>query len=911
MSIVPNPPRATVRLQFHRGFTLENARATVPYYAALGISHVYASPLLAARAGSSHGYDVIDPTRINPELGGLDALRRLVTALRAHGMGLILDIVPNHMAASVENPWWREVLEWGRDSRHATTFDIDWETPDPELHGRVLLPVLERPLDAILTGGDIVLRHDRDDGRIDVAIGAQRFPLAGSAYAQVLCASGLTALAREFAMATASPQFERALAALRECAQTATGHEAINHALAQFSPASAAGRERLQALLACQPYLLAPWSQAWRRINWRRFFDINDLVAIRPDRTEVFDAAHVLVLDLYAQGLIDGLRIDHVDGLVDPGGYCWRLRERLAALESRRPPDAPCGPAYLIVEKILAPDEALRADWPVDGTTGYEFMDQVGAVLHDQAGEVPLARLWQEATGPGDFATHALAARRQMTLQNFSADLDAALRALQALAAATGEAVDAGELRAALVELIVHFPVYRTYAKPGEADLRDAQVLASAARAADSSTASHDRRTMALLQRWLGGDMPADARDEAALAIARFQALTPPVAAKAIEDTAFYRYGRLLSRNEVGADPDHFALSVQAFHAACERRRRDTPHTLLATATHDHKRGEDARARLAVLSEMPGAWAEQVHRWRRINAKRLGTIDGKPAPDPPDQSMLYQSIVGAWPLQMRTTDGEAVRKFTERVGQWQRKALREAKRRSSWSQPDDGYETACAEFLQACMSSSDFLDAVSGFVAMIAPAGALNGLSQTLLRLTTPGVPDLYQGTEFWDFSLVDPDNRRPVDLAARETALHNPQAIADLLAGWTDGHLKQQLIARALQARQQCPVLFRDGSYRPLTLHGTQAERAIAFQREHGADTAVVIAPRLPWPLLGADARTPHIVGQRWHDTAIDLPAGDWCDIVCRRERRFAGRTPLQDVLDRGPVALLLKSAE
>ena len=910
MSIAPNPPGATVRLQFHRDFTLEDARATVPYYAALGISHIYASPLLAARAGSIHGYDVIDPTRINPELGGLDALRRLVTTLRAHGMGLILDIVPNHMAASVENPWWREVLEWGRDSRHATTFDIDWDTPDPELHGRVLLPVLDRPLDEILSAGDIALHHERDDGRIDVAVGAQRFPLAASAYAQVLGTSGLTALAREFAAATPGPQFDRALAALRECAQTTTGHEAIDHVLAQYSPASAAGREHLETLLARQPYLLAPWSQAWRRINWRRFFDINDLVAIRPARPEVFDAAHALVLDLYAQGLIDGLRIDHIDGLLDPGGYCRRLRGQLAALESRRPPGAPRGPAYLIVEKILAAEELLRAQWPVEGTTGYEFMDQASAVLHDQAGAAPLARLWQEVAGADDYAAQALAARRQMTLQNFSADLDANVRALQALAAATGDATAEDDLRAALVELIVHFPVYRTYAKPGDADPRDAEVLASAARAADASTASHSRRTMALLQRWLSGDTPADAGDEAALAIARFQALTPPVAAKAIEDTAFYRYGRLLSRNEVGADPDHFALSVEAFHTACERRRRDTPYTLLATATHDHKRGEDARARLAVLSEIPDAWADQVHHWRRINGNRLGTSDGDPAPEPTDQLMLYQTIVGAWPLQMRATDREAIRKFTERIGQWQSKALREAKSRSSWSHPDNAYEAACAEFLQACMSSSDFLDSVSGFVALIAPAGALNGLSQTLLRLTTPGVPDLYQGTEFWDFSLVDPDNRRPVDLVAREAALQHPEAITDLLAGWTDGHLKQQLIARVLRARQEHPGLFRDGSYRPLTVRGSQAEHAIVFQRDDGANAAIVIAPRLPWPLLGADARTPHVDASCWHDTAVDLPTGNWRDVVCQRERRFTGSTPLREVLDRGPVALLLKKA-
>ena len=908
MSSVPNPPRATVRLQFHRDFTLDDARVSVPYYAALGISHVYASPLLAARAGSGHGYDVVDPTRINPELGGLHALRDLVTALRAHGMGLILDIVPNHMAASVQNPWWREVLEWGRDSRHATTFDIHWETPDPELHGRVLLPVLERPLDTVLSAGDIALRHERDDGRLDVAVGAQRFPLAASAYAQVLGTSGLTALAREFAAASPGPQFERALAALRECAQTPTGREAIDHVLARYSPASAAGREHLEKLLARQPYLLAPWTQAWERINWRRFFDINDLVAIRPDRQEVFDAVHALVLDLYAQGLVDGLRIDHIDGLLDPRGYCRRLRERLAALEGQRPDEAPRGPAYLIVEKILAPGEALRADWPVDGTTGYEFMDQASAVLHDPAGAVPLARLWEEVAGAHDYAELALAARRQMTLQNFSADLDATVRALQAMAAATGEAIDAADLHSALVELIVHFPVYRTYARPGNVDPRDALVLASAARAAECNMADSNRSTIALLQRWLSGDTPAGASDEAALAIGRFQALTPPIAAKAIEDTTFYRYGRLLSRNEVGAEPDHFALSVEAFHGACERRQRDTPHTLLATATHDHKRGEDVRARLAVLSEMPGTWSEQVRHWRRLDAKRLVTINGVRAPDPADQLMLYQAIVGSWPPWMGATDEDAIRSFTERICQWQRKALREAKRRSSWSHPDDAYEGACADFLRAGMSSREFLDAVSSFVALIAPAGALNGLSQTLLRLATPGVPDMYQGTEFWDFSLVDPDTRRPVDGFARERALQHPESIAALLAGWTDGHLKQQLIARVLRTRRQHPGLFRDGGYRPLLLRGRHAVHAIAFQREYGAQVAVVVVPRLPWPLLGAETRAPHIAAHCWQDTALDVPPGNWRDVICGRQYHLPGRATLREILKAAPVALLLR---
>ena len=926
---VPQPPRATARLQFHPGFTLDAAVAVVPYLARLGISHVYASPLLAARSGSSHGYDVVDPTRINPELGGMPALRRLVAELRSHGMGLILDIVPNHMAASVENRWWRDVLEWGRDSPYSHFFDIDWAFPDPKLHGRVLVPTLGRPRNDLLAEGDIELQlaSEAPDAeaasphsqswldRIHVVTAGQRFPLAASAYALVLSAEeSLADLAEQFAGSTSGSSFEAALAALHERAANDDGRKALDAALARYAPTSPEGLQRLDQLLASQPYLLAPWSQAWHRINWRRFFDVTDLIAIRPDRPGVFEAAHARVLQLYAEGLVDGLRIDHIDGLIDPAGYCRQLRENLRAVESLRPAEAPAGPAYLIVEKILAPGETLREDWDVDGTTGYEFMDQVGALLHDPDGAEPLKRFWQSLAGARTYAAHVLDARRQMTTENFEADLDATVRAVRALARQDDDA-DSGvkELREALVELIVHFPVYRTYADVTGADRVDTRVLEHAAAAARKSGAAFDKDAMALLLRWLSGDAPDDAQEEAARVITRFQRLTPPIAAKALEDTTFYRYAPLLSRNEVGAEPDHFALSVNDFHAACARRRRSTPHTLLATATHDHKRGEDARARLAVLSEMHVDWPAQVTSWRTLNAACRSRVGSTEAPDPVDEFILYQTLVGAWPLDLDATDADAVATFAARVGEWQRKALREAKRRSSWAEPNEAYESACQRFLDSCLSlhgGCDFLTGLANFVRLIAPAGALNGLTQTLLRLTTPGVPDLYQGSEFWDFSLVDPDNRRPVDYEARKDALSDPARPAVLLNGWTDGRIKQRLVACALAARSAQPDLFAHGSYRPLTLGGTCASRAIAFLRQHQDESVVVVATRLAWPLLGPEAMSPHVAPAHWKDSTVELPSGDWEDVLSGRVHRSQGSLALRTLLETFPAALLVKRA-
>jgi (1->4)-alpha-D-glucan 1-alpha-D-glucosylmutase len=735
-------PRATYRLQFHRDFPFADGEALVPYLSDLGISHVYASPITTARKGSLHGYDVVDPATVNPELGGEEALKRLAETLHRHDMGLIVDIVPNHMAASPENAWWMDVLRHGRRSRHASAFDIDWESEDPELDGKVFLPVLGRPLQEALAAGET-----------SISYGAVELPLRG-------------------------------------------GH-----------------------------YLPAWWRTAGDRINWRRFFDINELVCLRMEDDETFERVHALVLRLVGEGVIDGLRVDHVDGLADPAGYCRKLRRLLG-------PDK-----YLIVEKILLSDETLATDWQCDGTTGYDFMDQVSALQHDPAGERPLAELWHTISGrPAGFDAEEIQARREIVARSFAAPLEACVASL--LRAAPGSELSRPALRRALIELLVHFPVYRTYGTPaGE------RFIDRAAEAAKQTCLPGDR--------WLI-DRLRTSLDR------RFQQLSAPLAAKAVEDTAFYRHGRLLSRNDVGFEARRFSLSVADFHAKMAERSAHFPHALLATATHDHKRGEDVRARLAVLSEMPQEWSARVREW----IERSKPLQRDDLPIAADVALLLQTIVGAWPV-----DGA-------RLAAWQEKALREAKLNSDWSAPNERYEAAAREFALRLVDRAETLG-IAAFVESIAAAGAVNGLAQTLLKLTAPGVPDFYQGTEYWDLSLVDPDNRRAVDFARRRASLATNDPIA-ALGHWRDGIVKQAVIARALALRRAMPSLFSHGSYEPVA---TLDARLIAFVRRHEDQAVLVIVPRLPLRLL-ADRASPLLdaasvgmsvpdppAGRRWHD--------------------------------------------
>ncbi len=867
------PLRATQRLQFHKGFTLDDAVPLVPYFARLGISHLYASPLLSARAGSMHGYDVVDPTRVNPELGGEAALRRLVAALREHDMGLILDIVSNHMAVGgADNPWWLDLLEWGRLSPYSEFFDIQWHSPDPLLKGQLLMPFLGSDYGEALQSGTLTLKFDAAHGSFYAEHYEHRFPICPRDYALILGGDEvLKPLAERFAaLAYQDDAYTEAAWLKQALAERATEVlPAIKQRLAAFDGCQPEGFERLHHLLEQQTYRLASWRTAADDINWRRFFDVNELGGLRVERTAVFEATHGKIFELISAGLIDGLRIDHIDGLADPRGYCRKLRRRVDALSPQRH-------LPIFVEKILGEGETLREDWQVDGTTGYEFMNQLSLMQHHPDGFASLADLWtRHSERPSAFIEEARLARQQILNGSLGGDFESVAQALLQVARDDVMTRDLtlGAIRRALQELIVHFPVYRTYISARGRSAADDKVFQQAMDGARSTLNEGDWPVLEHLEKWLGGqpwrNRPVG-RERKILkhACVRFQQLTSPAAAKAVEDTAFYRSAVLLSRNDVGFSTEQFSAPLADFHQANQQRLASFPNNLLATATHDHKRGEDTRARLAVLSECAPWYAEQVEHWRSLAAPLR---EGTDSPSAGDELILYQVLLGSWPLE-HNPDLEA---YQQRLWQWQQKALREAKLQSSWSAPNEAYEQGVERFLKRLLLSEagqPLRDALDGAAQAIAPAGALNSLAQTLLHLTVPGVPDVYQGDEFWDFSLVDPDNRRPVDFDARQRALETPPDIGELVFNWRDGRIKQALIAQVLNARRACPELFRNGNYTPLEVVGRHSERVVAFYREHQGQQLLVVVPRWPYPLL-ENGVFPHINAQVWGDTRVKLP--------------------------------------
>ncbi|MCC8396766.1 malto-oligosyltrehalose synthase [Paraburkholderia sp. MMS20-SJTR3] len=970
-------PRSTLRLQFHRGFTFDDAARRVEYFAALGISHLYASPVTTAEPGSQHGYDTVDYTQVSAECGGEAGLQRLVEKLRAHGMGLIVDIVPNHMGVGgSSNAWWLDILEWGRHSPYARHFDVDWHSPDPALRGKVLLPTLGAQYGDELAAGRIALRFAADSGRFLIGYGPHVFPVCPVDYPAILQSADradLSALAARFQGLTTQPADQPRAAEARDALRefvAREGESALEFVLETYAPEDPVTRDRLHRLLEKQHFRLAWWRTASDEVNWRRFFDISTLAAVRVERPEVFEAVHALIFRLYRDGLVDGLRIDHIDGLAEPREYTQRLRQRLTELRETTP--------YVVVEKILGRGEALRDDWPVDGTTGYDFMNDVGALLHDPAGAEPLARTWSELTGRSPrFADEALDARRKILAENLTAELDRAARALHRIArdSLTTRDFTYPTLRRVLTELVVHFPVYRMYPQSAVRSAADNVYFDVALAGARATLPRSDHAALERVNAWLGGSAeepppartgaPAGAGSSGATGAAQaqpqgpnagppshvnsarrnaqalFSQLSAPLAAKAIEDTACYRYGRLLSRNEVGADPGEFALSVEQFHAGNQERAQRFPHALLATATHDHKRGEDVRARLAVLSEIADEWSATLRAWSTLNAPQRRALDGTPvnsvsqdksdawAPGPAAEAMLYQTLVGCWPPQLRPDDDAGVKELAERVAQWQLKALREAKLHTSWLAPDEAYEAGCREFLfdiLAPQRRDGFLKELAAFVERIGRAGALNSLQQTVLRLTSPGIPDLYQGTELWDFSLVDPDNRRPVDFAQREAWLAPTQTPpSEFLADWRDGRVKLAMIQRVLALRTHLPELLSQGAYLPLAVRGKHAASVIAFARRHGNAWAVVVASRLAARLLGVDeasgdaaapgtqADLPLVDPARWEDTAVEMPADlsaralfDWLSPAAPKVDD--GLLYLRDALTVMPVAVLVE---
>ncbi len=787
----------------------------------------------------------------------------MVAALHDAGLGLIVDIVPNHMAVGPENAWWQDVLRHGRASVHGDVFDIDWHPDNPLLDGKLLLPVLGKPYGEALESGEIVVAGEATGPAARYF--DQVFPIR--------------------------PEDVAEIAALGPGA---------------YDPHEAAGRARLHRLLERQHWRLAFWRTAGDEINWRRFFDIHDLAGVRVELPRVFEATHATLFRLYAEGLIDGMRVDHVDGLSDPGGYCRRLRERLTELARARPPGIPEG-AYLVVEKILGRGESLPEDWAVNGTSGYDFMDAVSAVQHDAQAAPVLSALWAALSGrSAEFAAEEVAARREILERGFAAQLEAVVGALHrvALRLPTTRDISRPAIRRALGALLAHFPAYRPYARSADVPAQDAVLFARALAGAKAERPARPE-VLPLVAEWLRA--PVDAAR--LVAATRFQQLSAPIAAKAVEDTAFYRYGRLLSRNDVGFDAARLGAEPAAFHAQAAARLAAFPDAMLATATHDHKRGEDVRARLAVLSECAEEWGATLRGWMARNVRHRRDAD---APSAGDEVMLYQMIVGAWPMTLAPSDADGRRAFAERLAGWQAKALHEAKLRTSWVAPDAKYETAARDFLDAAMSDDAFADEIAAFVGRIAAAGALNGLAQAVLKLTTPGVPDFYQGTEFWDQSLVDPDNRAAVDWAARAAALEAARTPAELAADWRDGRVKQAVIARILALRRRLPHLFARGDYIPVHAEGARARHVLGFLRRTDEAALLVIVPRLPFGLR-RDLTSVQIPAANWADTTMMLPSAGGSvalrDVLGGGEVRGA-RVEIATVLMNFPIAVLSGSS-
>ena len=893
-------PTATYRLQFRNGMTFDHAANLAPYLARLGISHLYAAPIFQAEPGSTHGYDVVDNRVIDSSLGGDAGFERMVAAQRAEGIGIVLDFVPNHMSASTYNPYWRDVLEWGEASDCAQFFDIDWSAP------KLLVPALGTSYGQALEEGKFGLLFDARDGGLTFTYYDLKLPLTPTSYAQVLMrvdGEDFAEWARRFAVAT--PQTSAELKTeLAVAAQDATVRGAIEQALGE----AAADTEALHELHEMQIWRLTHWRAARETLTYRRFFEITDLVGIKEERPRVFDEMHVRLFELVEAGKIDGIRLDHIDGLADPKGYLERLQKAVGEVD----------PVYLVVEKILGPEEELRADWPVAGTTGYEFIRALAELFTDSRGESGMTQAYcdflQEEV---DYEALILEAKRMMIIRNLAGELEHLKDMVGALAMRQLATRDLGSdtLRRAIIELAAALPVYRTFVDVTGAQDEDRAILAAAADKAKAARQVEDEEAIDFLRRVLELDLEAPEDQAAALEFAiRFQQTTGPVMAKALEDTAFYRYNRLIALNEVGGEPDRFGAPPDAFHAAMAQRLQHQPAGLSGTSTHDTKRGEDSRARLYSLSEMPEAWAAAVRRWTELNAKFRRVSEGLVMPEPEVEWMFYQALAGAWPPDLACDDAAGLSALAERMAQFMLKAVREAKVHTSWTGQDAEYETAVESFTRDALDPAKSGPFLQNFLAMCEPvflAGALNSLSQTAIKLTAPGVPDIYQGAELWELSLVDPDNRRAVDYTqcqALQATISEASPDA-LLADWRSGAVKMRLLHAGLALRARAQELFASGDYVPLPVEGAAAENVLAFARISATQAVITIVPRMCLGFLEGQ-RTPCVPFERWRDTAVKLPPNlsgqNWLDVTTGETHAAQGSLSVGEVLRRFPVAVL-----
>jgi (1->4)-alpha-D-glucan 1-alpha-D-glucosylmutase len=879
----PAIPIATYRLQLSADFDFDAAAAVVPYLKSLGITHLYASPFMRARKGSTHGYDVTDHAEFNPELGGEPGFERLSAALRQHDLGLILDFVPNHVGVHcADNPWWLDVLEWGPASPHAVSFDIDWEQLPDRARGGVLLPIIGSSYGKALENGEIELRYDASEGSFSAWYYEHRLPIAPERYGEILRMVVKQAGAEDSAAGKAMLALaQRYQGPRRPSRKEAPGFKAELKSIAGAADIIARGLDAYRAgsdrpaqtlalhhLLERQHYKLGHWRLASSDINYRRFFDINSLAGLRVEDAGTFEAIHRLVKRLIAEGKLQGLRLDHIDGLRDPAQYFQRLRRLVRGAQGGSKP------FYVVIEKILGEGEKLPSLAGVHGTTGYEWMNAISHVLVDGRGLEPVDEIWRQISGRSPQLEPILREAKRRVLETLlTSEFTVLTRLLARIANGHYSTRDysADSLRQALELYVLHFPVYRSYLTPAGPSEHDRRLISGAIARARADWFAADDGIFDFLRDALTMDLikPGRARHSAPR-VRRFalkvQQFTGPMMAKSLEDTAFYRYHRLLALNEVGGDPAAKPLSVEDFHERMWARARDWPHGMTATATHDTKRGEDARTRIMALAEIPGEWTSAVSRWKLLNAPHL-LIDGDlRAPSATFEYMLYQALLGAW-----APDDPS---FLERMQQYALKAAREGKQETSWLNPHAAYEEGVKEFIAKILDpslSGEFLASLQALAHRLSLLGALNSLSQVTLKATMPGVPDFYQGTELWDLSLVDPDNRRPVDFAeriGRLDALKNPDWDR-LVEKWPSGHLKLAWTRHLLKLRTELADTFTNGNYEPVEVSGPQAEHFIAFARRRGRDAAIVVVTRWFAPLTDG--------GRQWasaetYDAALNV---------------------------------------
>ncbi len=974
-------PLSTYRIQFHSGFCLQQARELVDYLHDLGVSHLYASPLLEARAGSAHGYDIINHDRLNPEIGTEEDLRTLVTELNARGMSIILDIVPNHMGVSTATPWWRDVLQHGRASGYSEFFDIDWDPLKPELHNKLLLPVLGDQYGEELERGKLQIREKEGELVVqyydhDFPLDPQTLPLIFEALGplpewestddlarfrgllerlrslpQHSSADPTQAQERSRIWNQLRPEWQKLLQTsgpVRQLVQRALDH--INgHA---GEPQSF---DLLHLLLELQVYRLAHWRVSGEEINYRRFFDINDLVGLRMENPRVFAATHHMLRRMLAERIITGVRIDHCDGMLNPRQYLIRLQMLYAAARVNGPePVSPLAengismeiqqvfsqhdwmyrrhPLYAVVEKILEPGEELPDEWPVDGTSGYDFTNQVNGLLIDQNNERAFDRIYLRFVGQvADVDTLIYESKKLIMHNALSSEVNVLTHLLGEISSSDRRARDftLKTLRDSIRETIACFPVYRTYIdERGEYTSRDKEYIEFAIRKAKRLNPGMSDRVFDFLRDTLelrGGRLDEMMYRRKLYFALKFQQLTGPVMAKGLEDTVCYVYNRFVSVNEVGSSPKHFGVSPAEFHAANVKRAERWPCSMLATSTHDTKRSEDVRARLNVLSEMPKLWSAFVMRARRLNrSKKITISDGRLVPDANEEYLLYQTLVGVWPW---ADAADAREQLIARVQEYMTKAVHEAKVNLSWINQNPEYVDALQNFITAILAdrgrANSFPGLLDEFLKPISYFGMINSLAQATLKMTCPGNPDVYQGTELWDFSLVDPDNRRPVDFSSRKQMLSELRTntepanlTRELLTNYQDGRIKMWITMRALELRREYPQLFHKGTYVPLE-SSEKNQHVCAFARiheEHGRkEAAIVVVPRLAYTLMAGKAAPP--IGEIWGDASIMLPEGishEFRNVFTDQKIQAADRhLSCRDILQSLPVAVLVTNGQ